>query len=49
MMDRNLAFTTRSEENTVDVFDPTSLQLIGKIPVADDADAILCVPSARLV
>ncbi len=45
----NVAFITRSEENTVDVFDPTSLQLAGSIPVADDADAILYVPSAKLV
>jgi DNA-binding beta-propeller fold protein YncE len=45
----NVAFVTRSGENTVDVFDPTSLQLIGRIPVADDADAILYIPSANLV
>jgi len=49
MMDHNVAFITRSEENTVDVFDPTSLRLLTRIPVADDADAILYVPSARLV
>jgi DNA-binding beta-propeller fold protein YncE len=49
MMDRNVAFLTRSEENTVDVFDPTSLRLLTRIPVADDADAILYVPSAKLV
>jgi DNA-binding beta-propeller fold protein YncE len=49
MMDRNVAFVTRSEENTVDVFDPTSLRLLSRIPVADDADAILYVPSAKLV
>ena len=49
MMDRNVAFITRSEENTVDVFDPTSLRLLRRIPVADDADAILYVPSANLV
>jgi DNA-binding beta-propeller fold protein YncE len=48
-MDRNVAFVTRSEENTVDVFDPTSLRLLSRIPVADDADAILYVPSANLV
>jgi len=48
-MDRNLAFITRSEENTVDVFDPTSLRLLARIPVADDADAILYVPSVKLV
>jgi DNA-binding beta-propeller fold protein YncE len=49
LMDRNVAFITRSEENTVDVFDPTSLRLLTRIPVADDADAILYVPSAQLV
>src|SRR6267154_251726 len=49
MMDRNVAFITRSEENTVDVFDPTSLRLLTRIPVADDAHAILYVPSAKLV
>ena len=49
MMDRNIAFLTRSEENTVDVFDPTSLRLLSRIPVADDADAILYVPSAKLI
>src|SRR5260370_27189120 len=49
LMDHNVAFITRSEENTVDVFDPTSLRLLTRIPVADDADAILYVPSAQLV
>jgi len=49
MTDRNVAFITRSEENTVDVFDPTSLRLLTRIPVADDADAILYVPSAQFV
>jgi DNA-binding beta-propeller fold protein YncE len=45
----NVAFITRSEENTVDVFDPRSLQRLQSIPVADDADAILYVPSPKLV
>ena len=49
LMEQNVAFITRSEENTVDVFDPISLQVLGRIPVADDADAILYVPSAHLV
>jgi len=49
IMDRNVAFVTRSEENTVDVFDPTSLRLLSRIPVADDADAILYAPSEKLV
>jgi DNA-binding beta-propeller fold protein YncE len=45
----NVAFITRSEANTVDVFDPKSLRQLASIPVADDADAILYIPSARLV
>src|ERR1700732_4545964 len=49
IIDRNVAFVTRSEENTVDVFDPTSLRLLSRIPVADDADALVYVPSAKLV
>jgi DNA-binding beta-propeller fold protein YncE len=49
IMDHNVAFLTRSEENTVDVFDPTSLRQLDRIPVADDADAILYVTSAKLV
>src|ERR1700730_18703415 len=48
-MDPSVGFVSRSEENTVDVFDPTSLRLLSRIPVADDADAILYVPSAKLV
>jgi DNA-binding beta-propeller fold protein YncE len=46
---KNIAFVTRSEENRVDVFDPTNLQPRGSIPVAEDADAILYDPSNRLV
>jgi DNA-binding beta-propeller fold protein YncE len=49
MPSQNVAFVTRGEENTVDFFDPTSLQQIGRIPVADDADAILYDPSTKLV
>lgn len=47
--ERNVAFITRSEENTVDVFDPNSLKQLARIPVADDADAILYDPSSKLV
>lgn len=46
---KNLAFITRSETNTVDIFDPNSLQPLGSIPVADDADAILYLPSEKLM
>jgi DNA-binding beta-propeller fold protein YncE len=49
MTDHNVAFVTRSGQNTVDVFDPSSLRQLTRIPVADDADAILYVPSAKLV
>jgi DNA-binding beta-propeller fold protein YncE len=45
----NLAFVTRSEENTVDAFDPIILQSLARIPVAEDADAILYDPSSKLV
>src|SRR5580700_7223399 len=49
LLDHNVAFITRSEENTVDVFDPNSLQQLGRIPVADDADAIHYDPSTKLI
>jgi DNA-binding beta-propeller fold protein YncE len=45
----NVAFVTRSEENKVDVFDPTNLQRLQSIPVADDADGIVYDPSNGLV
>src|SRR6202047_2395456 len=48
-MDPSVGFVSRSEENTVDVFDPTSLRLLSRIQVADDADAIVYVPSTKLV
>lgn len=46
---RNRAFVSRSEANTVDLFDPESLRSLGSIPVADDADAILYVPGVNLI
>jgi DNA-binding beta-propeller fold protein YncE len=46
---QDVAFVTRSEENTVDVFNPHSLVRLGRIRVADDVDAILYVPSAQLI
>jgi DNA-binding beta-propeller fold protein YncE len=49
LLDHNVAFITRSEENTVDVFDPNSLQQLGRIPVTDDADAIRYDPSTKLI
>jgi DNA-binding beta-propeller fold protein YncE len=47
--EENVAFVTRSEENKVDVFDPTNLQLLQSISVAEDADAIIYDPSNGLV
>jgi DNA-binding beta-propeller fold protein YncE len=45
----NVGFITRAEENKVDVFDPTTLQVFQSIPVSEDADAIVYDPSNRLV
>jgi DNA-binding beta-propeller fold protein YncE len=36
-----LAYVTRSEANTVDIFDPEKMNVIKRIAVAGDADAIL--------
>ena len=36
----HLAFVTRSEWNTVDIFDPANMTGIKRLPVADDPDAI---------
>jgi DNA-binding beta-propeller fold protein YncE len=47
--DVDVAFITRSEANTVDVFDPKSLHQLASIPVADDPDAILYIPSTNLI
>ena len=33
----------------VDVFDPTNLQKLGSIPVAEESDAILYDPSNKLI
>jgi YVTN family beta-propeller protein len=44
-----LAYVTRSEANTVDVFDPVSMKLVKRIPVADDADGIFYDPFEKLV
>ena len=38
---KDLAFVTRSEVNTVDAFNPSTMQLIGSVPVQEDPDAIL--------
>jgi len=49
MPSQNIAFVTRGDENTVEVFDPTSLQSIQRISVAEDADGIVYDPSSKLV
>jgi DNA-binding beta-propeller fold protein YncE len=46
---QNVAFVTRSEKNSVDIFDPTNLQELGSIPVAEDADAIVYDPTNKLM
>jgi DNA-binding beta-propeller fold protein YncE len=44
-----LAYVTRSEANTVDVFEPEKMVLIKRIPVADDPDAIFYDEFDKLV
>jgi DNA-binding beta-propeller fold protein YncE len=44
-----LAFVTRSEANTVDAFDPTNMQPLKRIPVADDPDGIFYDPFHKLI
>ncbi len=45
----HLAFVTRSEANTVDIFDPVKMLAIKRIPVADDPDAIFYDEFDKLV
>jgi YVTN family beta-propeller protein len=45
----HLAFVTRSDANTVDVFDPKNMQPVKRIPVAADPDGIIYEPSNQLV
>ena len=44
-----LAYVSRSKANTVDVFDPASMKLVVRIPVADDPDGIFYDPFHKLV
>jgi DNA-binding beta-propeller fold protein YncE len=44
-----LAFVSRSAANTVDVYDPAALQLVKRIPVAEDADGIFYDPVHKLI
>jgi len=46
---RDLAFATRSETNTVDVFSPSRLTRLGGIAVPTDPDAILYDPRHDLI
>lgn len=45
----HLAFITRSRVNTVDVFNPSTLQRITSIPVANDPDGIIYDPVSHLI
>ena len=44
-----LAYVTRSEANTVDIFDPAVMSLVTRIPVADDPDGIFYDSSSRII
>ncbi len=45
----HLAFVTRADANRVDVFDPKTMQLVKRIPVASDPDAIIYDPGNKLI
>ena len=44
-----LAYVTRSETNTVDVFNPATMRLVKRIPVAEDPDGIFYDPADKLI
>ena len=44
-----MAYVTRSEANTVDIFDPSAMRLVSRIPVADDPDAIFYIAANRTI
>ena len=44
-----MAYVTRSEANTVDIFDPSAMSLVTRIPVADDPDGIFYIAATRLI
>ena len=44
-----MAYVTRSEANTVDIFDPSAMRLITRIPVAEDPDGIFYIAASRLI
>ena len=45
----HVAFVTHSAANTVDVFDPKTMRLVKRIPVANDPDGIFYDPFDKLV
>jgi len=44
-----MAYVTRSEANTVDIFDPSAMRLVTRIPVADDPDGIFYIAATRMI
>ena len=44
-----MAYVTRSEANTVDIFDPSTMRLVTRIPVADDPDGIFYISANRTI
>ena len=44
-----MAFVSRSEANAVDVFDPAKMQLVARIPIAEDPDSIFFDPRTKVV
>ncbi len=44
-----MAYVTRSEANTVDIFDPSAMRLVTRIPVADDPDGIFYISASRTI
>lgn len=47
--DSQLGFVSRSGTNAVDVFDPRTMEVLRRIPVDEDVDAILFDPSSKLI
>jgi DNA-binding beta-propeller fold protein YncE len=44
-----MAYVTRSEANTVDIFDPSTMTLVPRIPVADDPDGIFYITPLQTI
>jgi YVTN family beta-propeller protein len=47
--DSHMAYVTRSEANTVDIFDPSKMSLVSRIPVADDPDGIFYIAANKTI